>query len=431
MYTILISAYAVNPFKGSEDAMGWNLLLEAARYNRIIAVTRKNNRSSIEQYQLAHPELEARFNNLQFLYFDWPAWMLFWKKGPLLSMIYFYCWQFCGAIWVACTQDLRKLDAVHNLNFHNDWTPSFLWLLRKPFIWGHVGHHPKIPRQYLLPVYGWPAFLQDRFLWLVKQIAWQLDPFLYITRRRASKIICMNRDAVRQLRLQHNFLLHPSVAAESPLVDAGIQKNRFMVLSVGRFVPLKGFDLVIRSFAQFYRKLPPPEQAQASLVLVGKGPCLKKLKAIAVEENIVQAVLFREWMPRQELVSYYQAASIFLFPSHEGAGMVVPEAMSYALPVICLKNEGPGYLCHPDSQLKIPYGNYSHTVGLLADKLTLLFRSPAEYEREAALSFARFDTLFRWEVRGEMLREVYAGAINKLSDKINYETEPGSCSFVK
>ena len=33
---------------------------------------------------------------------------------------------------------------------------------------------------------------------------------------------------------------------------------------------------------------------------------------------------------------------LFSFPSHEGAGMVVAEAMSFGLPVVCLNNEGPG-----------------------------------------------------------------------------------------
>jgi len=50
MKKVLITAYAVNPYKGSEDAMGWNMLLQAARYQQVIAVTRKNNRPAIEIY---------------------------------------------------------------------------------------------------------------------------------------------------------------------------------------------------------------------------------------------------------------------------------------------------------------------------------------------------------------------------------------------
>ena len=42
---------------------------------------------------------------------------------------------------------------AYNLNFHNDWTPTFLWVFKKPLVWGPVGHHPKVPKEYILPVY--------------------------------------------------------------------------------------------------------------------------------------------------------------------------------------------------------------------------------------------------------------------------------------
>ena len=38
--TILATAYAINPYKGSEDGMGWNFVLQIAKFNRVIALTR-------------------------------------------------------------------------------------------------------------------------------------------------------------------------------------------------------------------------------------------------------------------------------------------------------------------------------------------------------------------------------------------------------
>ena len=74
------------------------------------------------------------------------------EKGPLLSLIYFYMWQFTLALWLK--KKKLSFDIAHNLNFHNDWTPTFLWILGKPLVWGPVGHHPKIPKQFLLETYG-------------------------------------------------------------------------------------------------------------------------------------------------------------------------------------------------------------------------------------------------------------------------------------
>ena len=56
MNTILLTAYAINPYKGSEDGMGWNFALQAASNNKLIVFTRKNNRPHIEKYQNENPD---------------------------------------------------------------------------------------------------------------------------------------------------------------------------------------------------------------------------------------------------------------------------------------------------------------------------------------------------------------------------------------
>jgi len=403
---ILITAYAVNPYKGSEDAMGWNMILQATRYHKVIAVTRKNNRSAIDRYINEHPEMADQFSRLSFLYFDWPQQLLGWKKGPVLSMIYYYGWQLTLALWLK-KQEL-DVDIVHNLNFHNDWTPSFLWILGKPMVWGQVGHHPLIPKEFIRPVYGRKAYYQDRFLWLLKNIFWYLDPFLAICKHKASLIICMNTEAVKKLRLKKNFIVHPSVAADKGVeADPTLSHARFKVLSIGRFVPLKGFDLTIKSFAKFYSALHKDKQQTVILTLAGSGPYQKQLKQMANDLGIEKAIRFKEWVPRDEVDTLYGRASVFLFPSHEGAGMVVPEAMSYGLPVVCLQNCGPGELVHPDSGLAVPYAGYDLTVDLIADQLSKLFTNPDRMKFEKKLSAARYKELFRWDVRGDMLKDAY------------------------
>jgi hypothetical protein len=43
MKTVLITAYAVNPYKGSEDGVGWNISNEISKKYKVILITRKNN----------------------------------------------------------------------------------------------------------------------------------------------------------------------------------------------------------------------------------------------------------------------------------------------------------------------------------------------------------------------------------------------------
>ena len=288
MKTILATAYAINPFKGSEDGMGWNFVMQIARFNKVIAITRENNRPHIEKYIAENPDL--LYANVQFLYFDLPYWMRFWKKGGRGAMLYYLIWQ--RGIMSYIKKQKLNFDIVHNLNFHNDWSPSFLWKLDKPFVWGPVGHHPRIPSQYLKP-FAYKYHFTDRLTWLVKQFFWKISPALHKTIKNADHILCMNGGVPKALGIKSNFSITPSVATQ----DFGWKKldpnhNKFTLISAGRFVPLKGFDLTIRAYSEFLKGMDSKDQENCELLLIGSGPEEGFLKYLVSDLKLGERVKF-------------------------------------------------------------------------------------------------------------------------------------------
>lgn len=404
MKTILATAYAINPYKGSEDGMGWNFVLQIARFNNVVAITRENNRSSIEKYISEHPN--ELYRRITFLYFDLPYWMRFWKKGGRGAMLYYYMWQ-KGIVPFIKKQDIA-IDIVHNLNFHNDWTPSFLWQLNKPFVWGPIGHHPLIPSVYLKP-FATSYFIKDRLTWLVKKYFWTLSISLNKTQKRANHILCMNSSVAKVLNLKNNFSIIPSVATQ----DFGWKNKehnieQFTLISAGRFVPLKGFDLTIRSFAQFMTTLDSEEKKNCKLLLIGSGPEKKLLQSIATDLKVDQYIQFISWIERDQLMEQYKTSSVFLFPSHEGAGMVVAEALSFGLPVICLDNEGPGEFINSECGFAIQQSDYQATVTELANAVSKIYRSEDLKNKMSIAARQQFENKFHWDRRGEQLQKIYA-----------------------
>ncbi|MCI5055477.1 MAG: glycosyltransferase family 4 protein [Flavobacteriales bacterium] len=399
MKTILATTYAVNPYKGSEDGMGWNFILQIAKEHKVIAITRENNKEAIEKYQ--RENADCRYQNIQFEYFDLPYWMRFWKRGQRGAMLYFYLWQFFLPIMVI----KRKLhfDVAHNVNFHNDWTASFLWLLGKPFVWGPTGHHPKIPKTYLKEATR-KERLKEQITWILKKMFWSLDPFLKITKWKAKHIFCMNSEVEQVLGLKENWSILPSVACEQGSVLSSKNKGKFTVLSVGRFVPLKGFDVTIKSFAQLIKDNAIDD---AELVLVGKGPMKKRLQAIIDQEGIKDKVRLIDWIERDQLKALYTVSDVFLFPSHEGAGMVVAEAMSYGLPVLCFDNSGPGEFISVQSGIKVPYSNYDESIYKFAAALELLYRDINYRDTLAYNAQREYAERLTWDHKGEILAKVY------------------------
>lgn len=412
MKTVLMTAYAVNPYKGSEDGMGWNFILQAARFQRVIAVTRRNNGPHIVRYLAENPAEAARAANVEFRYFDLPAWTRWWKKGPLLSLVYFYLWQLGLALWLRTRRLHRRVDVVHNLNFHNDWTPSFLWLLGRPLVWGPIGHHPPIPASHLAR-YGAAAFVKDRLIGSLKHVFWNLDPFLWVTRRAADRVLCMNSAVAPRLgRPAADYEIVPSVAVDLPAASFHDQAKAlpsadFTVMIAARMVPLKGFDMVILAFARFYHALPAAARPRVRLLLIGSGPEEARLHGLVAASGIGGCTRHRPWLAREELLTVYRQASVFFFPSHEGAGMVVAEAMSYGVPVLCYQNEGPGELTPPDSALKVPYDTFEQNVTDFAERLTALHRRPQLLVSEAVLCRRHVARHHTWARRGQQLQRVY------------------------
>lgn len=402
--TILASCYAVNPYKGSEDAMGWNFICQIARFRKVIAITRENNRTHIEKYILEHPN--GIYRNITFLYFDLPYWMRFWKKGSRGALLYYYLWQ-KGIVSFIKKQKL-EFDITHNVNFHNDWTPSFLWKLHKPMVWGPVGHHPLIPAQYL-NMYSRTHFIKDRLTWIVKNLFWKFSSSLKNTIKHSGHIWCMNTSVPKKLNLTGNsYSLYPSVATEDFNKNEKISpKSGFTVISVGRFVPLKGFDLTIRSFIEFISQLPEKDKAECKLILVGAGEQKVLYESLIERSGMNDFIEIKEWIERKELMKLYDSASVFLFPSHEGAGMVVPEALCFGLPVICLQNEGPGEFINNSCGITVPKQNYKKTLEELSLALVRLYLDKPLRKKLSAGARKQYVEKFSWEKRGEHLNEIY------------------------
>jgi glycosyltransferase involved in cell wall biosynthesis len=218
----------------------------------------------------------------------------------------------------------------------------------------------------------------------------------------------MNNSVPEMLELSNNFSINPSVATQ----DFGWEKNQsnqhFTVISAGRFVPLKGFDLTIEAFAKMIKSMPYEDKKKCQLILVGNGPEEVMLQKICAKNNIEHQVKFISWLERDVLMHMFKTSSVFMFPSHEGAGMVVAEALSFGLPVVCLDNEGPGNYIDETCGVKVKISNYEDTTEELSEALKTLYSDISKHNNMRVGARKRFEDVFHWDRRGEQLQKIYA-----------------------
>lgn len=193
----------------------------------------------------------------------------------------------------------------------------------------------------------------------------------------------------------------------------GLDRNRFVVLQLGRIVPRKGIDNVIESIAVLRDRF----GIDAQLLVVGGDTAdpdlshsseLARLKELSARLNLHQQVIFTGQKPRSELRYYYSAADVFVTtPWYEPFGITPVEAMACATPVIGAAVGGikstvidglTGYLVPP----KDPHA--------VAERLAMLHNDHAHARRMGAEGMRRAHERYTWRSVAERVAEIYEDA---------------------
>jgi D-inositol-3-phosphate glycosyltransferase len=135
----------------------------------------------------------------------------------------------------------------------------------------------------------------------------------------------------------HEFGALDRAAARQRL---GLAPNEFVVLQLGRLVPRKCVDTVIRAMAPLRRRLMRPVR----LLIVGGNsdapderatPAIARLREVARQAGVADVVNFAGRTLREELRRYYNAADVFVTtPWYEPFGITPLEAMACGTPVV-------------------------------------------------------------------------------------------------
>jgi len=108
----------------------------------------------------------------------------------------------------------------------------------------------------------------------------------------------------------------------------GLDPDAFVVVGLGRLVPIKGFDLLVRALPAVAEQVP-----SARVLLVGDGAERQRLEAVAASLDVTRQLrLAGETL---DVAAYLAAADVVAVPSrNEGMGRVIVEAMALGLPVV-------------------------------------------------------------------------------------------------
>ena len=241
-----------------------------------------------------------------------------------------------------------------------------------------------------------PGFRPYDF-WLYHRIA---VPFLRIVWHGAKAIVA-NSEGLRELALAFDSSVDISI------IPNGVDESRFWnaertwsnptILSVGRIVHQKGLDLIVTSLAGL-------RDLEWDWRIAGDGPDLPYLKAMLTKAGIERRAHFLGWMNTEQLISEYQTASLFVFPSrHEGMPNALLEAMASGLPVIASAIAGNEELVIPGlTGMLVP----TEDVDALREALSAFLGDEGKRERMGRAARDRAAEKYGWDAAAGQYKEM-------------------------
>jgi len=176
--------------------------------------------------------------------------------------------------------------------------------------------------------------------------------------------------------------------------------------SIGRMVPVKGFDLLIRAFA----RASLPEDVH--LVIAGDGPERDGLARLAAELGVEDRLLLPGWLDRAAVVALLRNAAISVVPSRlESFGIAVLEAWRAETPVVATTHGGPREFVHDgvDGLLVDP-----EDTPALGAALRHLF-DDVGLARSLALAGTKSVQAFTWERSVDSYEAIYGAVVSSES----------------
>lgn len=415
---VLVIAEAANPEWVSVPLVGWSLANALRGVADVHIVTQIRNRDAFVRAGLIEGRDFTAIDNERLAA---PMWALAerlrggsgkgWTMLTALSAVAYPLFE--RAIWKRFGADIRagRFDIVHRVTPLTPTTPSGIARrCRKagvPFVLGPLNGGVPWPagfdaerrreREWLSYVRGLYKLLPGRRATLANSAA-----ILSGSRHTASEVPA--RFHAKRIYMPENGL-DPARFGDVP---ARAPSDQLRIAFIGRLVPYKGCDMLIEA------ALPLLQAGRATIDVIGDGPMMTELKAVAQQQSVTDAVRFHGWVAHGDVPGIASQCDLFGFPSvREFGGGAVLEAMALGLAPLVVDYAGPGELVDDEVGYKVPIGSREEVVAatqatlerIIEDRPGMVVRGKAARTRALAQ--------FSWPAKAAQVASVYAWVLGQ------------------
>jgi glycosyltransferase involved in cell wall biosynthesis len=200
------------------------------------------------------------------------------------------------------------------------------------------------------------------------------------------------------LDLEHYPMRTPRPFAKPPLI-----------ISVGRFVEKKGFEVLVDALA-----LLQEAGIAVDCRIIGDGPLFDAVQARTEAANLDGAITFMGAQPQERVKEMFDAADMFVLPCVEardrdldGIPVALMEAMALGVPVVSTTVSGIPELIHSGEN---GYLAEPHDVEGLAEAMRSVLNAPDEQDSMIRAARATMETEFDLHTSAQILKNKFESA---------------------
>jgi glycosyltransferase involved in cell wall biosynthesis len=398
---VLCITYQCSPYGGSEKGIGWNWVVEIAKYFDTFVICKQQRfEKDIRRWLTENGAIAG----LHFYFVPRTRFEKLMKIIPGLFFIAYYLWHRRAYRLALSLHKEIHFHLSHQITLATFREPGFLWKLGVPFIWGPFGGSENYP---------WRFLLRAGFSGAIQEGTRNILNFLQLRSRRvrtaanrAAALIASNstgaKDLARVQRIGSFQMLHVGV---TELKEKVILEHRhggpLRILWVGTFLHRKALHILLYAL----QRVSPAYPYQ--LKILGKGPLESRWRRLSTCLGVNKYCQWLGWVPPDRVKLEYDWADVLIFSSlRDQCGTVVTEALSRGVPLVCLDHQGVGDVITENCGIKIPVTTPDEVISRLRDAIVYLSNNPEKLHElsHGARERARD---YLWSSNGKKMAEIY------------------------
>jgi len=415
---ILISAYACDPYGGSEGAVGWSAICRVSLKHDVYVITGERQRANWNRAAIEHKipdNIHVRFIGRNQSY----------CQNRLIARLqsWLFYWQFNRLVLKAAEAWHREVgfDLCHQVTIAAWRMPSPLWRMPIPFVWGPIGG---------------AGFISSEFRSMLSHTArcFELarDMSTLVSRRSGAFRNCIRNSAVvLAANEETEVLLKPfrmgrplarlpvaSVSAEKVLQYKRPCLSRrppgpLILFAGGNMEGRKGVSLAVRALAIVASK-----GVDFHYTVAGGGPEIESLRLLCQKLHIDDKIVFHPGYQGDDYVRALQRSDVYFLPSfRETLGMTLVESMLAGCYPVVADTSAQGEIVRMAGGSAIPVTTMDELISGLADAVLWCHGHREEINSIAARASQTVAEYFSTANYDRVIEETYRTALEGLAQR--------------